>query len=228
MLTSDEIQFNKQLFLDILRRVSRKRPTVEDLIIKLESSDFFTAPASTTYHMNYAGGLCQHSLNVYNTLVKLVKQFYESEITDANGTVYISDRTTHSIDSDSIIIVALLHDVCKMDFYESYMKNEKVYRATGTKRDEQGSYDWVSTPRFKVRDADKRFLYATHGVNSEYIIHEYIPLTLEESVAIVNHMGTSSEMNLIDQSSIFSKYPLAALLHSADYLSTFILETEDA
>ena len=224
MLTKQQIEDNRKTFISILRSVDRAGCDVEALINKLDSTGFFYSPASTKWHSNFEGGLCLHSLNVYNTLLTLVKQWYTNEITDNGGTRFLREGDFHSIDSNSIIITGLLHDVCKMNFYEQYFRNEKKYSATGSKHDEQGNFDWVSKSDYKIKASNERFLYSTHGHNSEYIVGTYIPLTFEESVAIVNHMGKTSEVDLTDQSAIYSAHPLATLLHAADYISTFLLE----
>ena len=73
----------------------------------LESTDFFTAPASTRYHSCHEGGLCEHSVNVFNRLTFLV-----------------SDPSTKPTD-ETIAICGLLHDVCKANFYTVQMRNVK-------------------------------------------------------------------------------------------------------
>lgn len=60
---------NKERFIELLR--STKREGIEKLIDFLEKTDFFTAPASTRFHMSCEGGLLQHSLNVYDCLAGL-------------------------------------------------------------------------------------------------------------------------------------------------------------
>ena len=62
---------DKQRFLDICNN-EIKREGLDKLIDWLEKSDFFEAPASTKYHGNYAGGLLEHSLNVYDCLKRIV------------------------------------------------------------------------------------------------------------------------------------------------------------
>ena len=37
----------------------------------IEQSDFYIAPASTMYHGNYEGGLCDHSVHVFEELSNL-------------------------------------------------------------------------------------------------------------------------------------------------------------
>ena len=84
---------NKFRFITLLK--STNRACIENVIDWLESTDFFEAPASTKYHENYTGGLCEHSLKVYDTLERLNKEF------------------DIGIDYKSRIIMSLLHDVCK-------------------------------------------------------------------------------------------------------------------
>ena len=59
----------KEEFIEIFKQTIT-RPGADALLDYLENkSDFFTAPASARYHGAYAGGLCEHSLNVYHCLV---------------------------------------------------------------------------------------------------------------------------------------------------------------
>ena len=205
------IEENKYRFIDLLRHVSRPGADIAGFIYKLESSDFFTAPASTIYHLNVAGGLCQHSLNVYDMLVKLVNMYYP------DGSPFTDEQ---------LIIVALCHDMDKMNKYEVYPKNVKKYSDKGSKHDEFGKFDWVTEIGYKTKEATDRFIYGHHGQNSEYITNTYIPLALEESVAITNHSGGDDQYKPYDMTPIFNRYPLAVLLHMADFISTFILENE--
>lgn len=86
-----------------------KRPGSEDLLKWLEESDFFTAPASTRFHGNYEGGLCEHSVNVWEELVRLLKAYPEVKVT-----------------AESAAIVSLLHDLCKIGCYKQELRNQKV------------------------------------------------------------------------------------------------------
>ena len=200
MLTSEQIKNNKERFIEILQTINRPGSDIKALINKLECSDFFVAPASTQYHCGYQGGLCEHSLNVYDQLVMLVK-----------------NNNVENITMESIAIVALLHDFSKMNFYEIAERNVK---------DENGN--WTKVPYIKVRDAKDRFVYSTHGANSEYMVGRFIPLSIDESVAIINHMGgmDAGSVSNFDGglSQIYNKYPLAILLHCADMLATFYTE----
>ena len=112
MLTKDQILLNKQEFIGLIEGIKREGANIPRLIHKLETSDFFYAPASTKYHAAYEGGLCEHSLNVYHNMLKLIK-----------NTPGLDD---YCYDEDSIKIVALFHDISKMNIYEPSIKNVKT------------------------------------------------------------------------------------------------------
>lgn len=99
---------SKETFLTIYRK-HIARPGSAELLAYLEKSDFFAAPASTRFHGDHEGGLCEHSVNVYNQLVRLCAAYPD---------VAVSDET--------ISICALLHDVCKIGCYKTEMRNKKV------------------------------------------------------------------------------------------------------
>ena len=99
-----------------------------DFICSL-SSDFFTAPASARYHSAYAGGLCEHSINVYECLVAYLDRPVAKEKYGLN----YSDET--------IAVVSLLHDLCKMNVYKPGFRNVK---------NEQGV--WEKVPTFEFDD----------------------------------------------------------------------------
>ena len=80
-----------RLYTENIKRVGSGK-----LLDWLEDSDFFTAPASTRFHGNYEGGLCEHSVNVWEELVRLLKAYPEVRVTAETAT-----------------IVTLLHDLCK-------------------------------------------------------------------------------------------------------------------
>lgn len=114
----------KDEFIDIYT-THIKRDGADKLLDYLINSDFFTAPASARFHLCDEGGLCQHSLNVYKRLVKLVNDEY-----GANSPY--SDET--------IAICGLLHDVCKVNFYTVDYRNSK----------ENGV--WVKVPYYRVEE----------------------------------------------------------------------------
>lgn len=209
MLTQDQILMNKQEFIGLVSSIKREGADIAKLIKKLENSDFFYAPASTKYHASYEGGLCEHSLNVYANLLKLIRS--------------TPNLDPYCYDEDSIKIVALFHDISKMNIYERSVKNVKVYCEDGDKRDEMGRFKWVSKPGWATKE--KRFLYGSHEMTSEYIIRQFMPLTIDESVAILHHMGAMHYDSAKDDiAGIFTQYQLALLVHIADMMSTYVTE----
>ena len=212
MLTEDQIKKNKEKFLIYVENINREGFDKEGLINKLINSDFFEAPASTKYHLNCKGGLCQHSLNVYECLKSLVEVAYE-------------DIPFSPFEGDSLKIVGLFHDISKMNFYKTDQRNKKEYSPTGSKKDNYGNYDWVSESYYTVRDPEDRFIFGTHGQNSERIISYFIPLSEAESSSIIHHhLGMDSKFEEQDISNIMKKYPLLILLHTADIISAYIKE----
>ena len=213
MLTEEQIILNKERFIDLIKSIEREGCDIEGLINKLEHSDFFYAPASTQYHSSFEGGLCYHSLNVYDKLVQLMESEFPKFVPDESGEMKeVENPCPYS--KDTLIIVALLHDFSKMNFYEVATRNVK---------DENGN--WTKVPFIKVKEVQDRFIYSSHGANSEYMVGRFIPLTLEESIAIINHMGWSDcHDDAKTISEVFNRFNLALYLHTADCLATFTIE----
>lgn len=208
MLSEERIALNKLRFIELINSIEREGFRKELFLSKLENSDFYYAPASTRYHGSFRGGLVNHILSVYDNLVVLndVKQ-------------------TH-IDETSLKVAALFHDIAKRNYYETYYKNEKIYSENGTKQDAGGRFDWVQTSAYKVRDVSDRFLFCNHEVTCEFVARQFIPLTLDESVAILHHHGGMGDDSIKESvTPIFDRYPLATLLHLADMLSVYIDES---
>ena len=207
MLTVEQIEQNKLEYIKLIRSIEREGADIERLVRKLEASDFFVAPASTKYHGNFEGGLCEHSLRVYNNLLCIVNN---------NGCL---DEGCY--DSNTLKIVALLHDISKMNIYEKTAINKKVYCDDGDKYDEVGKFKWVSEKGFKTKES--RFVFGSHECTSEYIARQFIPLTLDESVAILHHMGSMSWDSAKDNiGEVFNQYNLALILYMADMMTTYV------
>lgn len=189
---------------------STKRNGIDNLLTFIRKSDFYTAPASTRYHSCHEGGLLEHTLNVYDRLEEKYKnQFWREKI---------------NVEPESIILTALLHDLCKAYFYVVEYKNKKVYSETGTKSDSNGRFDWVSVPSFTV---DDRIPYG-HGEKSVVMIEEFVKLLPVERYAIRWHMGfTEPKENWNTLSAAIRKYPLILALHLSDLESTYLLEEEE-
>lgn len=165
-------------------------------------SDFFTAPASTRYHGAYEGGLCEHSINVYECL----KDYLERpRITDMYNLTKYSD--------ESIAIVSLLHDLCKINLYKTSMRNVKN-DVTGV---------WEKKPFYEYNDN----LPYGHGEKSVYIISGFMRLTREEAMAVRWHMGFSGEENKNTIGKALEMFPLALAVHIADMESTFYIEGKE-
>ena len=220
MLTEERIIENKHRFLNLVKSITREGVNMDRLIAQLEGSDFFEAPASAIYHNAFRGGLCDHCLNVYDTLVSICEAIYP-DTCDEMGNV-ISKNIPYS--EDTLKIVALFHDFDKMNKYERTVQNKKVYSESGTKYDEMGKYDWVSVPGYKRKDVKDTFVLGTHGENSVYMTETFIPLSAEEHSAIINHHSVYDN-NKLDTTAIYSRYHLACLLHVADLTSTMVLES---
>ena len=179
----------KDRIIELLR--STNREGMEDVISFLEKSDFFIAPASTRFHGNYEGGLAEHSLKVY----EILKNKLDKKEIDIN------------VNDDTIIIVALLHDICKCNFYKVDYRNAKNERG-----------DWEKVPYYTVDDT----IPYGHGEKSVMMLTEYMKLTNEEKYAIRWHMGFSEPKEQYQTLGIaFKKYPLALLLFEADLESTY-------
>lgn len=184
---------NKEKFISIYKKYITMSGADKLLDYIENKTDFFEAPASTKYHCNFSGGLCLHSLMVYDRLLSL-------KTTE-------SDRT--------IAVCALLHDICKTNFYVKDKKNVK---------DEKGN--WVQQEYWKIDDK----LMFGHGEGSVYIISAFIQLTREEALAIRWHMcgfDCSARGGSFAINSAYDKYPLCAKLAAADLLATYVDEVKE-
>lgn len=200
---------------------STNRDGIDKLIEFIRKSDFYTAPASTRFHNCHEGGLLEHSLNVFDCLYNKVKStdVFKKALSDSAKEFWDTDEF-----EKTIVIVALLHDLCKMFMYEVEMKNKKIYSDHGSKKDSQGRYDWESVPGYTVND---RVPYG-HGEKSVMMIEQFITLTKEERFAIRWHMGfTEPKENWNTLNAAIRMYPLILAVHEADLEATYMLEKEE-
>ncbi len=182
----------KEEFLSLLESVNREG--MEDLIKFIKKTDFFVAPASTRFHGSKEGGLLEHSLKVYEILKHKVENCIEK--------IDVSEET--------IILVALLHDICKANFYKVDYRNAK--NSLGV---------WEKVPYYTVDDT----IPYGHGEKSVMMITEYIKLTPEEKYAIRWHMGfTEPKEQYTTLGIAYKKYPLALLTHEADLEATYFYD----
>ncbi len=166
------------------------------------SSDFFKAPASTKFHSSFAGGLVEHSVKVYNRFLNKIKTEF-------------GEKYEEVITNESIAIIGLLHDVCKINFYKSEYRNTK---------DKAGN--WVQVICYTV---DDKLPYG-HGEKSVYILSGFIKLTRDEAMAINWHMGgfdNRVQGGSYSMSVAFQQYPIAVIFHTADLETAYLDEKRD-
>lgn len=201
-----DLKANKDRFISLL--TSTNRPGVQNLIDFLNRTDFFEAPRSTRFHNNFKGGLCAHSLNVYDNLKKL-NNLYKFNFSD-----------------DSLRLVGLLHDLSKVNFYEYSTRNVKKYNKNGAYSDNMGKFDWETTGFYKVKDAQLQdFVFYNHEINSYVLINKWVTLTEPEMIAVMNHHAVFDTGGArLDIGEIYNRYPLAAFLHIADTMAAYIDE----
>lgn len=198
----------KEKFIEIYRKYIT-RPGAEDLLAYLEKSDFFTAPASGRFHLSVPGGLCQHSINVYEQLRDQYEHFLKKN-------PEFTELTPEQ--EETIAICGLLHDLCKINFYVPVKKSRK----TG-KNLPNGKPEWEDYWGYDIEDK----LPYGHGEKSVYIASGFMRLTREEAFAIRFHMGAWQEGEARNAGSAFEMYPLALYTHIADMLATNIDEKEE-
>lgn len=176
----------KKTYIELLK--STQRPNIEILIEYLEKdTDFFTAPASSQGHNNYRSGLLEHSLKTWAAIYNLAPVFMKG------------------VGSDTLVIVSLLHDVCKTNFYKETTRNVKVDGV------------WQQEPYFSIEDK----LPLGHGEKSVILLQRFISLSIEEVMAIRWHMGGFDDAGRqyaggLALNGAMEKYPIITLLHMAD------------
>lgn len=188
---------NKEKFIKLLKENCSKRFDVDKFIKYLETeTDFFTAPASTKYHLCRREGLLEHSLDVYNNLQALCSVYYPEAR------------------QDSITICALLHDLCKVNFYKIEIKNVNVNGV------------WTKKPIYVVDD----LFPVGHGEKSVILLQRQgINLTDEEIYSIRWHMGgfdCAVKGGELAFGTAVSKSKLVTLLNVADTISSNVEESD--
>jgi hypothetical protein len=181
----------KEKYISLLSTVDRDG--IEDLITYLEESDFFVAPASAKNHHNYRGGLCEHSISVGAQIDHLSKSYL-----------------LHP-DTESLTLISLCHDLCKINFYKETTRNVKINGA------------WTQEPYFTIDDQ----LPYGHGEKSVLILSRFVKLTTDETMAIRWHMAgwdasAGSYEGGMALRNAAQKYPLVILLHIADLASVYL------
>lgn len=119
---SIDIAQQREVFIGICQE-NIKRDGLEGLLKWFDQSDFYTAPASTKYHGAYAGGLCEHSLDVFRMAIVAKSAFGLDDL-----------------DMESVAIACLFHDLCKVNFYKLDERNQKV------------NGQWVKVPYYAIEE----------------------------------------------------------------------------
>lgn len=197
-----DVEGNKEKFQKLCH-MWIKRDGIDELLQWLETTDFYTAPASTRFHLMCEGGLCQHSINVFE---QLCDEYKNEGMFD-----FKTQEDTQNL-MESLAIVGLFHDVCKVDFYKLTTRNVK---------DDYGN--WTKVPYYSI---ENQGILVGHGYKSARIVNKYMNITDEEYMAIVHHMGVESDWNIAEVSECFNKNVLALLLHIADTKAAYIIEKE--
>ena len=183
----------KEEFLNLLK--STNRENINALIDFICKTDFFEAPASTRFHGSREHGLLEHSMKVY----EILKYKVENSVIDLK------------IPKESVILIALLHDICKVNYYKIDYRNAK---------NELGV--WEKVPYYTVEDT----IPYGHGEKSVMMITEYIKLTPEEKYAIRWHMGYTEPKEQYNTIGLaYTKYPIALLTFEADLEATYFFDT---
>jgi len=166
----------------------------------LLSSDFFTAPSSTKFHAAFSGGLFLHSWGVYKRLQMLLKR---------------SPEEFKELGSDTIFLVSIFHDLCKVGMYEIQMKWQKP------------DGRWKEVEVWGHND----MVPLGHGEKSLYMLQNYIQVTPEEACAIrwhTNRHETGTHFFYPTGASLseaIEKFPLTKYIHLADLYQTYAHET---
>ena len=196
-MNKEQIEQNKSTFL-MLARDDIKRDGIEALLSWLEASDFFTAPASTKFHLSEEGGLCAHSINVYERLVRLCEAEWGED----------------GFNRESVAIIGLFHDLCKTNIYKVEMRNVK----------ENG--EWVQKPYFTVDDSlpyghGEKSVYMLSGF-MKLTREEAMAINWH-----MGGFDLRVQAGSYDYSKAYNKYPLTLMVHLADMQATFLDEATE-
>ena len=176
MHITKSLEQKKEECLALLR--STHRDKIEELINHITKMGYFEAPGSLKHH-RFVGGLVSHSLETYHKalqlrMIKIKEGFALSEMPD-----------------DSVIIAALMHDLCKAD----------VLR-----------FDTV------IRKAYVCKKYHGHSARSvRQVGYSGFKLTPQEREAILWHMGGEHICpNKAERVKFYESHPLCDIIRKAD------------
>lgn len=205
---------NIKRFEELMSRIPRDG--IKELMDYIKQSDFYTAPASTRFHLACPGGLLQHSLNVYDCLT-------------AKKSSPLWGKYLEGIKEESLILISLMHDLCKANLYTIGYKNQKTYdtdkvRAANhsqVKHDDLGDFIWETVTKYETNDRCP----LGHGEKSLALCQHYVKLNADEIFAIRWHMGFTeekSQYNTIGEA--MERWPIVLAIHEADLEASKLLE----
>lgn len=172
------------------------RDGAKEFLSYLESTDFFTAPASSRYHGSYEGGLCVHSMNVFIELIRLMKAYPEIKMT-----------------AETAAIISLLHDVCKIGCYKTSTRNVK-----------DSNNKWIQVPYYEFKEDfcfgghGSKSVYLIQKYMK--LTDEEAVAINSHMGAYTKPTGDTSVSNA------YRQFPIAWLLHAADESASYIREKE--
>ncbi len=206
-MTEQQMAANKQRFMELCNEHIH-RDGLDKVLAYLEKSDFYIAPSSSRFHLNEDGGLCLHSINVFEAACKIYNEMAKPAIMDGTSPF------TEEVSMESIAIATLFHDLCKIKLY---------HKADRWKKDEHNR--WVTYPGYEVKDD----FPLGHGEKSCLMLSWYMRLKPEEMLAIRWHMGMfdMGESGSSLRRSFYAateKSALVSIVHSADFLVSNLWE----
>ena len=193
----------KEKFIRLLR--STNRTGVENVLSWLEQSDFFVAPASTVFHGNYEGGLAEHSYEVALTAKDLRDMLIKRK-----------PEIEQQVSRESIIIAALLHDVCKTNIYKKTTKYRKN--------------DYNQWETYEAYNVDYSELPVGHGEKSVIrLLRLGLEMTDDEILAIRWHMSAWDMpfQSVEAKGNLFvakEKSPLLSIIQASDELTSALID----
>lgn len=206
-MTPIECEACKNRFIELCHQYIH-RDGLDKVLAYLEKSDFYQAPSSASFHLNEKGGLCKHSINVFQTALKLREHVAKEAI--ESGESPFDELPTE----ESVAIAALFHDICKVKIYHQTEK---------WKKDDNGR--WMSYPGYEIKDE----FPLGHGEKSCLMLSWYMRLKPDEMLAIRWHMGmfdmgeNGSSLRYAFRAAT-DKSPLVSIIQAADMLSANLLE----
>ena len=175
-------------------REERARMVLSDILTKdkvdlLMRLGYTAAPASTCYHGAYEGGLFDHSWYVSRVLNILTEKL---------------DLSWGRKDSPTVI--ALLHDLCKIDKYRYFNRDGELV--------------------IEMNDNDMFKDFEGHGNKSVQIIEHLnlLQLTEEELSCIRYHMGAYDPYDTLYLSEAAKKFPNLYFVQLADCIVSQLME----